>query len=87
MKFYLGSNFPPPPTGYDAIRVRQRSSTELRVDHCVCRGRYSGLKSVAMVKALKASWVLYGQTMAYSSEEPRPNEAVAARWQYRGPCG
>ena len=23
----------------------------------------------------------------YSSEEPRPTEAVAARWQYRGPCG
>ena len=22
----------------------------------------------------------------YSSEEPRPTEAVAARWQYRGPC-
>ena len=23
----------------------------------------------------------------YSSEEPRPTEVVAARWQYRGPCG
>ena len=23
----------------------------------------------------------------YSSEEPRPTEAVATIWQYRGPCG
>ena len=23
----------------------------------------------------------------YSPEEPRPTEAVSARWQYRGPCG
>ena len=23
----------------------------------------------------------------YSSEEPRPTEVVAARWQYKGPCG
>ena len=23
----------------------------------------------------------------YSPKEPRPTEAVAARWQYRGPCG
>ena len=23
----------------------------------------------------------------YSSEEPRPTEVFAAKWQYRGPCG
>ena len=45
---------------------------------------------------ITVDWVtLYAQTSIYplinpwrySSEEPRPTEVVAARWQYRGPCG
>ena len=42
MKFYFVCLFSFLPADYDAIRVRLRSSTELRADHCVCsRSRWS----------------------------------------------
>ena len=44
-------------------------------------------KSIVLVNNLLQISVTYKNPWRYSPEEPRPTEAVAARRQYRGPCG
>ena len=64
---------------YAVIHLRKFLSSRLLSKKLKAKSYKTTILPVVLLKLKLNPW-------RYSSEEPRPTEAVAAIWQYRGPC-
>ena len=66
-----------------AVKERPAFGQSCNLGSCICGEGPALGQNTLMMTMIKIKLNLWH----YSSEEPRPTEAAAARWQYREPCG